>query len=84
MIDGLLFLVDVMRQIKDKELDRRSRKDSDLELHAKHTEMEAKRNQDIQTVIRAKIDSMRRANIPAKFIKDVERNLEAPVKMRTT
>lgn len=71
-----------MRQIKDKEMDRRSHKANELELHAKHTEMEAKRSQDIQTVIRAKIDSMRRANIPARFIKDVERSLEAPTKIR--
>lgn len=68
---------DVMQQIKDKELARRAGEKLEREQHVQQLEQERERERNIQAVISAKISSMRHANIPDRFIKDVQRNLEA-------
>lgn len=61
---------------------RREQEKLDLQHHAEQQERERERQKNIQSVISSKISTMRRANIPDRFIKDVERNLDAPKKLR--
>lgn len=70
-----------MQQIKDKEMARREREKLEREQHAQHLAEERERERNIQAVISSKISSMRQANIPDRFIKDVQRNLEASHKL---
>lgn len=75
------YRADVMQQIKDKEMERRRQEQLALQQHAQQLEADRERDRNIQTVISAKIGSLRRNNIPDRVIKEVERNLDAPKKL---
>lgn len=60
---------------------RRESKTDELKHCAKNRESEEQRKRDIQAIIDAKIDSMRRARVPDKIIKDVQRQLQGSQKL---
>lgn len=75
------YRADVMQQIKDKEVARRRQEQVELQHYAQQMEAEKQRERNIQTVISAKIGTLRRNNIPDRVIKEVQRNLEASKKL---
>lgn len=60
---------------------RRENKTDELKHCAKTQESEQQRKRDIQAIIDAKIESMRRARVPDKIIKDIERQLHGSEKL---
>lgn len=70
-----------MDQIKQKELMRRENKTDELKHVAQHQAREQQRTRDIQAIIDSKIESMRRASVPEKIIKDIERQLQVSQKL---
>lgn len=80
-LNFLYSFTDIMEQIKEKELLRRENKTVELKDCAKYLEKEEQRKRDIKAIIDAKIDSMRRARVPDKIIKDVERQLMGSEKL---
>lgn len=59
----------------EKELARREERQANLKEFRTQQEIEKQRTINIQSIINRKINEMRRANIPEKFVKDVERQL---------
>lgn len=70
-----------MDQIKRNEMMRREHKSEDLKHCAKNQESEQQRKRDIQAIIDSKIESMRRARVPDKIIKDIVRQLQGSEKI---
>lgn len=62
--------------MKQKEIEKRERQRLERIEFASEQEKEKERAKNIQTIIRAKIDGMREARIPEKFVKGCERQLQ--------
>lgn len=59
----------------EKEIARREERQANLKEFRTQQEIEKQRSINIQSIINRKIEEMRRAKIPEKFVKDVERQL---------
>lgn len=68
-------LSEIINQMKQKEVEKREKQRLDRIEFANQQEKERQRNTNLQTIINAKIEGMREARIPEKFVKDVERQL---------
>lgn len=62
--------------MKQKEIQKRERQRLERIEFANEQEKEKERVKNIQTIIKAKIDGMRVAKIPEKFVKGCERQLQ--------
>lgn len=68
--------------MNEKEIARREGRQASLQEFRTQQEIEEQRAKNIQSIINRKISEMRRARIPAKFVKDVERQLIVPTMAR--
>lgn len=76
----LKYRQEIFRQVNEKERER-----GEMQRRAKNEylawqEKEKLREKNIQSVIQMKLEAMRNAHMPEKFIKDVEKQLKVPVK----
>lgn len=63
--------------MKQKEIEKREKQRLERVQFANEQSKEKERIKNIQTIIRAKIDGMREAKIPEKFVKGCERQLQS-------
>ncbi|XP_055854614.1 cilia- and flagella-associated protein 45 [Episyrphus balteatus] len=66
---------EIIRQMNDKENERRRKYERDQSEAIEWKEREKQREKNVRSVIQAKLASMRDANLPEKYIKDVERQM---------
>ncbi|XP_055903008.1 cilia- and flagella-associated protein 45-like [Eupeodes corollae] len=66
---------EIIRQMNDKENERRKKYERDQSEAVEWMEQEKQRERNVRSVIQAKLASMRDANLPDKYIKDVERQM---------
>lgn len=71
----MFLILEIINQINQKEVARRSTKDFNRIEYNAARQKEEERSKNIKSIINRKINAMRQANIPEKFIKDVERQL---------